>query len=238
MLLGPVFGAVADRWSRRWCMVVADVVRAVAFLGIVLVDDFDATVAWRSLAGTGTGAVHAGLARRRCPASSSEERLPAATSLYGAIADLGFTAGPGARRGRARRSPGPRSLLVVNGVTFALSAVIVRADPVRRGRGREPLERGRCCPSLLREAREGCRRRAPAGGRAGRRSPASAAALFFGGAFNVGELLFATDVLDASDAGYSVLVALFGLGFIGGSLAGSRGGAAACCAGASCWASS
>src|SRR4051794_37952196 len=37
MFLGPVLGAAADRWSRRWCAVVADIVRAVAFIGIALV---------------------------------------------------------------------------------------------------------------------------------------------------------------------------------------------------------
>ena len=41
MLLGPVFGAAADRWSRRSCAVVADLLRFVAFTGIWLVDDFD-----------------------------------------------------------------------------------------------------------------------------------------------------------------------------------------------------
>jgi len=51
-----------------------------------------------------------------------------------------------------------------------------------------------------------------------------ASALFFGGVFNVAELPFASGPLEASDAGYSALVALFGLGFIAGSLAGSRGG--------------
>jgi MFS family permease len=42
--------------------------------------------------------------------------------------------------------------------------------------------------------------------------------------FNVGELLFATEELDVGNAGSSALVAMFGLGFIGGSLAGSQGG--------------
>jgi MFS family permease len=53
---------------------------------------------------------------------------------------------------------------------------------------------------------------------------ASAAALFFGGLFNVAELLLATDELGASEAGFSILVAIYGLGFIGGSVAGARGG--------------
>ena len=52
----------------------------------------------------------------------------------------------------------------------------------------------------------------------------TAVALFFAGIFNVAELLFATDELGAGDVGFSMLVALFGLGFAGGSLLGSRGG--------------
>jgi MFS family permease len=52
----------------------------------------------------------------------------------------------------------------------------------------------------------------------------SAGALFFAGVFNVAELPFADDVLDSTDVGYSVLATAFGLGFIAGSLSGSRGG--------------
>src|SRR5687768_2186592 len=40
MLLGPIFGAVADRFSRRTAMIVADLIRAAAFAGIALVDGF------------------------------------------------------------------------------------------------------------------------------------------------------------------------------------------------------
>jgi MFS family permease len=53
---------------------------------------------------------------------------------------------------------------------------------------------------------------------------ASAGALFFGGFFNVGEILLATNELDVGQSGYSVLVTVYGVGFIAGSLAGGRGG--------------
>jgi MFS family permease len=55
---------------------------------------------------------------------------------------------------------------------------------------------------------------------------ASGAALFCSGLFNIAELFFATEDLGASDAGFSALVTCFGVGFICGSLAGSKGGAA------------
>jgi MFS family permease len=111
----------------------------------------------------------------------------------------------------------------VNGLTFAASAVLL--SPLRFGAPATEAVRaqGSVVPSLLREARAGLavvrRMRTVRVVIAG-----STAALFFGGIFNVGELPFATDELATSDAGYSVLVALFGLGFILGSLAGSGGG--------------
>src|SRR4051794_22918375 len=44
ILLGAVLGALADRVPRRTILVAADVLRAFAFLGLVLVDSFAATV--------------------------------------------------------------------------------------------------------------------------------------------------------------------------------------------------
>jgi MFS family permease len=77
--------------------------------------------------------------------------------------------------------------------------------------------------SLLTETREGLR---AAAGIAGIRTvlAASGAALFFAGILNVGELPFAIEELGTSEAGYSMLAAALGLGFIGGSVAGARGG--------------
>jgi hypothetical protein len=219
MLLGPVFGAAADRWSRKSCVVLADVVRAVAFIGIWLVDDFTATIALAALAGTGTGlftpASLAGL-----PSLVEEHRVPAATSLYGAIADLGFTVGP-AVAAVVLLFTGAEELLLANGITFAISAVILARLPF--GAVTAEARAGRVVPSLLRDAWAGLK--AVAGMRGVRVVLAgSAAALFFGGLFNVGELLFARDELGTNNAGYSALVAMFGLGFIVGSLTGSGGG--------------
>lgn len=221
MLLGPIFGAVADRWSRKWCAVGADAIRAAAFIGIAVVDEFSTTLGFAVLAGAGTAlftpATLAGL-----PSLVRRERAAAATSLYGAITDLGFTAGPGLAAVFLALA-GPTDILFVNGLTFAASAVILA--PLRFGATASDVSRarGRVVPSLLREARAGlgvvARMRAVRVVIAG-----STAALFFGGIFNVGELPFASNELGTSDAGYSVLVALFGLGFVLGSLAGSRGG--------------
>lgn len=220
MVLGPIFGAAADRYSRKAAVVIADLLRAIAFLGIALVDSFAATLALAVLAGVGTGlftpAALAGL-----PSVLQEERrLPAATSLYGAVTDLGFTAGP-ALAALVLLAGGPEWILLGNAATFAIGAALLAG--LRFGTPPPKPAEGEW-RSLLREAREGLRATA---GMQGLRVVlvASAVALFFGGLFNVAELLLANNELGAGNAGYAILVAVYGLGFISGSLAGSGGGA-------------
>jgi MFS family permease len=217
MLLGPVFGAAADRWSRRRCMVIADVLRFGAFVGIGLAGSIELTLALALVAGCGTG-LYAPAALASLPGLVEPRRLPAATSIYGAIADLGFTAGP-ALAAVVLLFSSPESLTIANGVTFAVSALVLG----RLSFGERAVSVEARPTSLLQDAREGLKATA---GMTGIRIVlgVSAGALFFAGVFNVAELPFAEDVLDSTDVGYSVLATSFGLGFIAGSLSGSRGG--------------
>lgn len=218
MLLGPIFGAAADRWSRRGCAVTADVLRAAAFLGIALVDSFTATLFFALVAGIGTG-LFTPAALASLPSLVDEQRLPAATSLYGAVIDIGFTAGPGIAAG-VLVIGGPEAIMTANGVSFAISALLLAA--LRFG---EPPERDSDEPrtSLVRDAREGIAAMAQIAG-----LPtvlfAATGALFLGALFNVAELPFVTKELDSGSSGYAVLVAMHGVGFIAGSLSGSQGG--------------
>ena len=219
MLFGPIFGAAADRWSRRNCLILSDVLRGVAFLGIALVDSFAATVALALLAGAGTGLFNpASLAA--VPSLVKPERLPAATALYGAITDVGFIVGP-ALAALLLLFGGPEVILFANAATFVVSAVVLTRLPFGAAPAVDDAESPR--PGLLREAREGL---ATIAGMAGIRAVivASGAMLLFAGLFNVAELPFATDELDAGDAGFGALTAVYGLGFVAGSLSGSRGG--------------
>lgn len=212
MFLGPIFGAAADRWSRRWCAATADLARALAFTSLAFFDGFAVTVALALLAGIGTGlfrpAVMAGL-----PSLVSPAGLPAATALYGALADVGFTLGP-ALAGVGLLLAGPETVMLVNGVSFAVSAVALTRVPLGGGDRREHSR------SLVREARAGVRAVAQMPGLrvviAG-----SSAVVLFAGLFNVGELLLAEKELGAGDAGFAMLVAIFGLGVVAGSLAGA-----------------
>jgi MFS family permease len=112
--------------------------------------------------------------------------------------------------------------MTLNAVTFAVSALALGMLPF----GAAPSAADReAAPhrSLFAEAREGL---ATTARLTGLRVVlvASAAALFFGGLFNVAEVPFATDELDAGDSGFAALAALYGAGFIAGSLAGASGG--------------
>jgi MFS family permease len=219
MLLGPVFGAAADRWSRRNCLIVSDVVRGAAFLGIALVDSFAATVGLALLAGAGTGLFNpASLAA--VPSLVKPERLPAATALYGAITDLGFIVGP-ALAALLLLFGGPEVILYANAASFVLSAIVL--SRLRFGAAPPVEDESVPRPGLLREARDGL---AVIAGMAGIRTVivASGAMLLFAGLFNVAELPYAIEELDAGNAGFGALTAVYGLGFVAGSLSGSRGG--------------
>lgn len=221
MFLGPVLGAAADRWSRRRCAIAADLLRAVAFAGIALVGSFEATVALALLAGVGTAlfkpAVLAGL-----PALVRGERLGAATSLYGGITELGFVGGP------TVAAPlllvlGAEDLLLANAMTFAISAAVLTRIPLDAPIAEDAPPVSPHRPTLRAEARAGLRAVA---GMPGIRIliAASAGFMLSGGIFNVVELPFAIDELRIDESGYSILVAVIGLGLIVGSLAGSGGG--------------
>ena len=69
-------------------------VRAVAFVGIALVDGFARHGGLRGRSPAWAPRCSRPPRWRRCPSLVDKERLPAATSLYGAIADVGFTVGP------------------------------------------------------------------------------------------------------------------------------------------------
>jgi MFS family permease len=219
MLLGPVFGAAADRWSRRGCMVTSDVVRALAFIGIAVVDSYVATLAFALLAGVGTG-LFAPAALASLPSVVKPQHAPAATALYGVTADIGFTVGP-AIAALGLLLVGPEELTLINGLTFAVSAVILVRLPF--GAVSASVEAATGAFELLREARDGLRVLATTPG-ARAVIAGSSAALFFGGLFNVAELPFATTAVGAGGTGFSVLVTSFGVGFIAGSISGSNGG--------------
>ena len=211
ILFGPLFGALVDRIGWRTCAIVADLLRFVAFTLVVFTQSLPALVFAAVLAGTGAAlfspAALAGVTRL----AASESR-PAALGLFGALDDIGLTAGPALAAGLLALLPAS-ALLGANAATFALSAVLL-AGVGPRGRPGERVE----YRSLWTDLRVGLR---VIGGRAEVRLllASSTAAVLFAGVTNVGEVLLARDILGTSASGLAALVAAHGAGTVLGSLA-------------------
>jgi MFS family permease len=220
MFLGPFVGAAADRWSRKWLLVGADVIRAAAFGGLALAGSFEATVAFALLAGVGNATFNPTV-MATLPSLVRRGRHAAATSLYNTISELGFTAGP-ALAGLAFVFVGAETLMVANALSFALSG---GALALLRFCGRTQAPRSEPPTGLLRGAWSGVS--AVAGDR-GLRSLllAGGVAVISMGMINVGELLLVRDALGLGDSEFSILVAVMGAGIAAGSLTGSSGGTA------------
>src|SRR3954468_24228181 len=125
--LGPFLGALVDRVSRRLCVIAADLIRVGAFAGIAVVDTLEATVAFAFLAGAAT-ALYRPAALAALPSLVPESRLPAVTSIYGSLTDVGRTVGP-ALAAVGFPLVGGDGIMMINAATFAISAIILAALP-------------------------------------------------------------------------------------------------------------
>jgi MFS family permease len=215
--LGPVFGAAADRFSRRLCAVVADATRAAAFIAIALVGGIEATIVLAFVAGAGT-ALFSPAVLAALPSLVEREELPALTSVYGSITDLGRTIGP-LLAAIAFPLVGADGLMLINGGTFAISAVVLALIPF--GAAVQNVSTGG--PSrFLTEVREGLSETM--------REPlvrlvviASTAIILFAAMLNVAELLLARE-LGSGASGFALLLMAQGVGIVAGSLSGARAG--------------
>lgn len=218
MFMGPFVGAAADRWSRKGLLVAADLIRAGAFAGLVVVGSFEATVALALLAGAGN-AIFTPTIMAALPRFVGEGRFPAATSLYNSINESGFTAGP-ALAALAFVFAGAETLMAVNALSFLVSAIALSCLSFG---GRSPQPRDEEPKGIAQGAWRGLR--AVAADR-GVRSllVVAGATVFTMGMINVAELLLATDALDVGSSQFALLVAATGVGIATGSLFGCSGG--------------
>ena len=221
IVLSVPFGALADRFSRRRLAVAADLLRACAFIALVLVPSFAATVGFALLAGVGSALFHPAV-NAALPGLVTEEQRSPATALNGSMSSIGLTVGP-ALTAVVLLFSRPTSILAVNGVTFLVSALLLSRVPFAGptaatvGPDDPDPERG----SLFSSAVEGMRSAA--------RIPGVSALLLVGaisvlagGLMNVAEPLLATGPLHAGSAGYSVLVTAYGTGMVAASFINAR----------------
>jgi MFS family permease len=213
IVLGPLLGTVVDRVGWRTCAVASDLLRALAFGVIALWGSMPAIVAAAALAGTGT-ALFAPAALTGLGLLAPGENRPAALGLFGALDDIGLTAGPALAALLLAGLPAA-ALLGANAVSFAVSAVLIAGI-------REPSEAADVAgvprSSIWTDVRRGMRELS---GRPDVRLllMSSCAAVLCAGVTNVGEVVLARHVLGLGGSGLALLVASAGLGTVLGSLA-------------------
>jgi MFS family permease len=130
-LLGPLLGALADRFDQRRLMVGCDVAQAAVYaLLAVLVPALPAILA---LTAVGTAVATAFTPAGRClvPRIVGMERLAAANAQLAAAVNTGIAAGP-AVGGLLYGTIGLRGTLLVNAGTFVLSAALLAAPSFRQ----------------------------------------------------------------------------------------------------------
>jgi len=215
MLLSPLIGAWLDRRDRLRSAVCADVLRALALAGMIVLPGAGPLLACALLAGLGT-TIFRPAVFGLLPAAVAPERRMAANALFGAVQDAGMTLGPALAAGLIVLG-GASLLLAVNAVAFAGSALLL--SRVRLASVPEQDEQTE--ESLMGGAREGLlfllRHRI-------------LRVLFVGtfvivlaaGMMNVAEVLLAQKDLGVGGAGFAAMVAVFGVGMVCGSLLSAR----------------
>ena len=233
IVLAPVFGALADRSSRRVLVVGGEVVCGAAFVGLAFVDSFAVVLTLALVAGLGTALYHpaakaslAGLAGER-----AEDAMGALVTTWSAASVAGPAVGAA-----LLLAVSPSVLLLLDAATFAVSALVMSRLALD---GEEPagdavaasdnvnlaIAAGELVTAHDADAAVGH------GVRAGLRAArgvaglgavigAGAAATLAFSLMNVAEPLLATDELDAGGAGFALLVCAYGIGATIGSLRG------------------
>src|SRR4051812_39451188 len=151
ILLGPLLGALVDRIGWRTCAVVADILRCIAFLVVMSASSMPTMIVGALVVGIGSAlfspAALAGLPRL----VEGDRGRAAVMGLYGALDDIGMTAGP-ALAALSLAAISPSTLMGINAATFALSAALIATVAVGGG-ATAPAHR----TTLFADARAGVR---------------------------------------------------------------------------------
>ena len=220
--LAPLFGSFADRISRRRLVVCADVIRAICFVAIAIVPSFAATVVFTLLAGVGTAlfrpAINAAL-----PGLVPPERRSELTAIFYASINTGLMLGPALAAGLLLVTTAP-VVLVLNAVSFVVSAALLAGVDLGPWTASSGAEGGSSEPaSVWAHTRDGARAAVAMPG-VPVLMTVGALVVLTGAMFNVLAPLFAIGPLHAGGSGYSVLMALYGLGMAAGSWTNARAG--------------
>ena len=210
IVIGLALGPLVDRLSRKRLMIVSDLARFAIFAALPFVNSVWGIVVLAGLAGFATGffrpAAYAGV-----PNLVDEADLPNANALLQSTDNLTTMVGPLAG-GLLVGVTGADAAYVFNAATFLVSALFIARIPGRLLQSEESYSRGH-----LHDVAEGFA--LVVGSR-----PLLTVLIVWNvvmlanGLFNVSEIAFAIDTLDAGAFGYGLLWAGSGLGLVVGSL--------------------
>jgi MFS family permease len=210
--LSPLIGAAADRYGRRRMAILGDVLSAVAFVAIGLLGGFWTTVLFAFVAGTGA-CISSPALKAALPSMVKEPDRASVMVLSATARNLGWSVGP-ALCAAALLITGPAGVLVVNGVTFAFSALIL--SRLNFGAAADVPAEGRP-ESFTAELKEGFLATAE--------HPqvrwvlgAGAGIIIFAAIPNIAKPLLATQTLHASASMFGLMTAATGVGVVLGAL--------------------
>jgi MFS family permease len=230
IVLAALFGALADRYSRRLLTISADLLRCGAFVALAFAGSFAAILALALVAGIGTALYHP--AAKSALAGLAGPRGDVAMGALVTVWSLASVTGPALAAGLLL-ALSPSSLLLVDAATFFISALVLSRLPLDRVRrpaavsedGNLALAAGERVPAQVSDApvdhgvRAGLRAARAVDGLSAVVGVGAAATLAFS-LMNVAEPLLATDELDAGGAGFALLVGLYGVGSTLGTMRG------------------
>jgi MFS family permease len=219
IVLGPLLGAIIDRFGWRRAMIAADLSRTLAFVLLWQAHSLPMAIAGAAIAGIGSAVFNPAALTALGTLAPDGERRAAAMGLFGALDDAGLTLGP-ALAGILLAVVAPAALMAVNAATFGLSALMLLT---LRTRGELAPAPSAQAPSLLAAAVSAWRTIA-ARPQLRLLLSSSAAAVACIGVTNVGEVVLAREVLHVGGPGLAALMAANGVGLIAGSLAARQEG--------------
>ena len=220
--LGPFFGALADRLSRRMLVVIADLLRCGAFVALAFAGSLTAVIVLALVAGLG-GALYQPAAKSALPGLAgdrADEAMGALVASWSAASMIGPALGAG-----LLVLVSPSTLLLVNAATFLVSAIALSRLPIGRPVARRPR------PTADADGTADDDGGVRAGIRAARAVPGLGVVVAAGGAatlafslMNLAEPLLARAELKTGAAGFAMLVCIFGVGSTIGALRGRADG--------------
>ena len=235
--LAPLFGAIADRSSRRTLIVGAELLCGAAFVALAFAHAFGGVLVLALVAGVGTAMFHpasksalAGLA-----GDDAERAMGALVTMWSAASVVGPALGA-----VLLLVFSPSALLLVDAATFFVSAVVLSRLALDREEtvpGSDAVSDAGFASNVnlaiaagelpVHETDPGAVHGVRAGLRAARAVPglvavvgAGAAATLAFSLMNVAEPLLAIDELDAGGAGFALLVCVYGIGSTLGAMRG------------------